>query len=456
MAESTFSEDRYEKLLEEIFVRFPSVQKASFADAYKPGLEGMSRFALALGNPHDTYYSIHIAGTNGKGSVANLLASAFHSCGAKVGLYTSPHILDFRERMRVDGRMPSKEWVYSFLCSWKKTMDELDLSFFEITTGMAMAFFAEEGVDIAVFEVGLGGRLDSTNIIRPLLSIVTSIGLDHMDILGDTRAKIAEEKAGIFKRGVPALCGEKDPETEPVFREVAERVQSPLYFVQDFRLDQGWREDLLSRMDLRGPYQGKNLSTVLCARDLLLSTYPDNKVVSLLGRRELFSEGMIHTARDMDFHGRWEKVGSNPDIICDIGHNSAALRENFDQLRSLLEKGEYSSLYIVYAVMADKDLGAILPLMPLLGRYYFCTPATRRSLPSGEILERVVSYRRENSLPEGTLLDCGSVERALERAIGDASRDKGALVYVGGSNFAVAEARALLLGKASGTTPEKL
>ena len=231
----------YQKKLEEIFVRFPSVQSTGFGDAYKPGLAHMEAFDGLLGQPSRSYRTLHVAGTNGKGSVANMLASALAATGLKVGLYTSPHILDFRERMRIldagsDGpaRLIGKEAVWDFLCRWEKTFDELELSFFEITTGMAFRWFADEKVDVAVIEVGLGGRLDSTNIITPEVAVITSIGLDHCAMLGDTRAAIAGEKAGIFKPWVPAVVGTRDAETAPVFEQRAASVGCPLLFADSF------------------------------------------------------------------------------------------------------------------------------------------------------------------------------------------------------------------------------
>ena len=260
-------QERYNSLIQSIFQRFPSVQTSSFNDAYKPGLQHMLDFNAALGGPDKAFRTIHVAGTNGKGSVANMLASVLAGTGLKVGLYTSPHILDFRERMRIvsgkhTAELVQKEYVQDFLEKWSDTFDKLELSFFEITTGLAFKWFADMDVDVAVIEVGLGGRLDSTNIITPELSIVTSIGLDHCDLLGDTLAKIAFEKAGIFKPGVPVLIGETRPETEPVFREhfaeineaapdaatltFADEVESSLWYMHD---------DILSKMDLQGEYQ---------------------------------------------------------------------------------------------------------------------------------------------------------------------------------------------------------
>ena len=276
MQEIDMNDSDYQRKLEEIFVRFPSVQNTGFGEAYKPGLKHMEEFDSLLGNPSKDFKSIHVAGTNGKGSVANMLASAIAATGLKVGLYTSPHILDFRERMRIlDGRtgepvyLISRENVWDFLSRREKSFDELELSFFEITTGMAFWWFSKEKVDVAVIEVGLGGRLDSTNIITPEVAVVTSIGLDHCAQLGDTRAAIAGEKAGIFKPGVPAVVGTRDAETAPVFESAAAAVGCPLVFADSEAGLEDCLEKLPSVMDLQGEWQKENLRTVLTVMSIL-------------------------------------------------------------------------------------------------------------------------------------------------------------------------------------------
>ena len=265
------NEAQYQHKLEELFVRFPSVQSSGFGDAYKPGLEHMEAFSALLGHPDRKFRTIHVAGTNGKGSVANMLASALAATGLRVGLYTSPHILDFRERMRIldpgsdsPARLIGKPEVWDFISRWEETFDTLELSFFEITTGMAFRWFADEKVDLAVIEVGLGGRLDSTNIITPEVSVITSIGLDHCAMLGDTREAIAGEKAGIFKPGVPAVVGTRDGQTAPVFEASA----APL-FLQHHKMHQGpanrWIAPLLLQHPLNAPQS-------LCPPELRIST----------------------------------------------------------------------------------------------------------------------------------------------------------------------------------------
>ena len=268
-----FSESAYGALLDEIFRRFPSVQKTDFATAYKPGLAGMEAFCEALGHPERAFKSVHVAGTNGKGSVASILASALAGAGIRVGLYTSPHLVDFRERARIVSgdafELVPKSYVFDFLAAWRPYFIEHDLSFFEITTGLAFKWFADSGVAAAVIETGLGGRLDSTNVITPELSVVTTIGLDHCAQLGDTLEAIAGEKAGIFKPGVPALVGESNPETDPVFDDKA-WMRCPLTFADKVRPSL-WhrRQEILRKMDLQADVQERNLRTVLAAVDIL-------------------------------------------------------------------------------------------------------------------------------------------------------------------------------------------
>ena len=404
--------DAYNSLVEDIFRRFPSVQKDGFTSgAYKPGLDRMLSFDRFLGYPSRQFKSIHIAGTNGKGSVANLVASALQSCGLKIGLFTSPHILDFRERIRVNGLIPV-EYVFKQLTSWMPWIVENDLSFFEITTGLAFKYFADSGVDYAVIETGLGGRLDSTNILeKPELTIVTSIGFDHMALLGDTLPKIAAEKAGIFKEGVPALIGEALPDTMPVFESKANGF-CPLYFAEEMD-PPFWdrREEILSQMDLAAEVQRQNLRTVLSALDIL--GIHDKRVL----------DGIIHAARNMDFHGRWERLQKQPLVIADIGHNAHALRHNFSQLQAMNRP-----LIIVYGIMADKDLDAIIPLMPRGATYIFTTPDTPRALPAKSIAER---FGRPSMVIDNVQ---DAVKKALELATPDT------IIYIGGSTFVVSEA----------------
>ena len=422
----------YQKLVEDIFNRFPSVQKEGFKPgAYKPGLEGVRDFDAVLGYPSRAIRTIHIAGTNGKGSVANMVASALSAAGYRTGLYTSPHLVDFRERARIDGEMIPRDYVKAFLEKWKPYFEAENLSFFEITTGLAFKWFADCKVDVAVIEAGLGGRLDSTNIITPLLSVITSIGLDHCALLGNTRAEIASEKAGIIKPGVPCVVGERDAETAPVFDSryaaltpsgagqvslgkglvYADRAKPPLW---------ERRKDLLAAMDLQAPVQAKNLRTVLCALDILKDHFP--------AAPEKLIYGIEHTARLMHFHGRWERLREKPLVIADIGHNAHALKSNFAALEAMNRP-----LIIVYGIMADKDLDSIIPLMPRNARYVFVAPDTPRALPAEAILRRVRDSRSGQGM-EASLTVAEGVRKALEMATDDTT------VYIGGSTFVVAQA----------------
>ncbi len=470
-----YTEAAYQALVQDIFHRFPSVQKEGFsAGAYKPGLERMQAFEAALGHPSRQFHSIHIAGTNGKGSVANMLASALSACGLRTGLFTSPHLIDFRERIvtsegaqteegdtpeGADGmgwqnrtgighhfslsdsvspshRLIPKEYVFDFLTEWMPWIEEHQLSFFEITTGLAFKWFARQKVDVAVIETGLGGRLDSTNILeKPDLTVVTTIGFDHMALLGDTLPKIAAEKAGIFKAGVPALVGEWQAETAPVFEAAA---PGRLTFA-DKTEPRLWerRAEVLRKMDLQADVQEKNLRTVLAAIDLLRPVYPG------LANDEALLQGIIHTARNMGFHGRWERLQERPTVIADIGHNAHALRHNFAQLEARICSGQNDALIVVYGIMADKDLDAILPLMPRCATYLFTTPDTPRALPAEQIHRRYELSRGGHAPGQEFLVD--SVAEAVQKALEMATPDT--LIYIGGSTFVVAEALPLFTGR---------
>ncbi len=473
--EESFTELGYQKLVQDIFRRFPSVQKDGFtAGAYKPGLERMEAFDQALGNPSRKFRSIHVAGTNGKGSVANMLASALSACGLRTGLFTSPHLMDFRERMVIAGgtskgeeapkgasaaSLIPKEYVFQFLNRWMPWIIQYGLSFFEITTALAFKWFEDMQVDVAVIEVGLGGRLDSTNILVPELSIITTIGLDHCELLGNTLPQVAAEKAGIFKRGVPALVGETQAETAPVFKEKA-WMFCPLTFA-DEQSPTLWNRhrEILKEMDLRADVQEKNLRTVLCALDILR----DGPLGLALGRglfgmapdwEDTLVDGIVHTAARMGFHGRWERLSTQPYVLADIGHNPQALDNNFRQLEKLVARGDFSSLIIVYGIMADKDLDAILPLMPRNATYIFTTPQTPRALPADDILEKFRAFSEAaGDNAKARTFAFSSVRQAVQMAIQLAqrlgvqlSRSASAetpappLIYIGGSTFVVAEA----------------
>lgn len=466
-----FSEEAYAAMTDALFKRFPSFQKDG-VPAYKPGIGNMLFFDRMLGHPHGKYRTIHVAGTNGKGSVSNMLAAILASSGFRVGLYTSPHIFDFRERMRVaDGRAEhgagdrmipleyvSKKEVWDFVQKWRDTFEHLDLSFFEITTAMAFDWFAAKEVDVAVIETGLGGRLDSTNIISPVMSVITNIGLDHCDMLGGTLPEIAFEKAGIIKPKVPAVVGESNPETDPVFERkvlytnISEpefqgdrtRVMPLLTFADKIEPSLWDRADeILAAMDLRGAYQRKNLRTVLAASDVLGGMDGFGALASSADEMKIYAIGC--TASIMDFHGRWEKLCDIPYIIADIGHNSHGLKYNFSQLRQMMSEGGFGSLTILYGAMSDKDVREVMRIMPDRAEHLFVTAPGKRAMAADMIRD---IYLAEGGNPSSVKC-CGSVKEGLDCITesfrhADCGGDARRLVYIGGSTYVVSEAASLL------------
>ena len=452
-----FSEKAYDEMIGKLFVRFPSFQKTG-ASAYKPGIGNMEFFDQLAGHPHRQYKTIHIAGTNGKGSVSNMLASVLAAQGLKVGLYTSPHILDFRERIRVVSgdepfRLISKEEVWSFVMQWQETFDHLDMSFFEITTSMALTWFARQKVDVVVLETGLGGRLDSTNIVNPVLSIITNIGLDHCDMLGETLPEIAFEKAGIIKPKVPVVIGESHPETdavferkvlytnlpEPLFMGSRTAIMSLLTFAD--KVEPGlWarHEEILREMDLQGEYQRKNMRTVLAALDVLGA------------KGDFVRDALVRTAERTGFRGRWEKLSDNPYVICDIGHNEHGLKYNFAHLERMKSEGRCTDLIMVYGSVADKDVDSVIHLMPRDAIYVFTQAQGKRALPAENIRDRYLTFCEENSRSIDRVHCAGTVVEAMnlayEIASGIVAADPHArpLIYVGGSTYVVSEAVAML------------
>ena len=435
----------YEALVAQLFERHRSVQTAGFSgDAYKPGLEAMESYAAFLGHPERKFRSVHVAGTNGKGSVCSMLAAALAGIpapagGLRVGLYTSPHLLDFRERMKIVEELPDstgfreipREAVQEFL----EIFDRERLTFFEVTTGMAFKWFAEEKVEVAVIETGLGGRLDSTNIITPELSIITSIGLDHCALLGGTRAEIAAEKAGIFKPGVPALVWGRDPETQPVFEAAAERIGAPLYFAEDFDIPD------MPELDLSGPCQDVNFRTVCAALDIVLQPRRQTQIVDNQPLPPTAcspnTAGTLHNrltdrvltlladaGRVTGFMGRWQILRREPLTICDIGHNPPAIKENFARLAALKRP-----LFVVYGVMADKDVDAIAELLPTDAKYFLTAPGTPRAMSAQDLALKLKN------------LDC-TVSGTVAQGIRDAMKQAcaGSIVYIGGSTYVVSEA----------------
>ena len=445
--EAGFSEEKYTEMIEKLFLRFPSFQKAG-ASAYKPGIQNMEMIDQLMGHPHRNYKIIHVAGTNGKGSVSNMLTSSLAACGFKIGLYTSPHILDFRERMRVLDKSVynyvSKQYVWDFLHQWRDTFDHFDLSFFEITTIMALQWFADEKVDYVVLETGLGGRLDSTNIVKPVLSVITNIGLDHCDMLGETLPEIAFEKAGIIKPEVPVVIGETHPETaqvfdrkvlytnlpQPAFMGNRAAIMSLLVFA-DQTEPALWsqHEEILSQMDLQGLYQRKNLRTALAALSVLGVDMDDS-----------IKDAIIHTAERTGFRGRWERISESPVTICDIGHNEHGLRHNFAQLAQMKEDGRCSDLIVVYGSVADKDVDSVLHLMPENATYIFTQAQSKRALSAEKIYEKYVSFCNETGRKVENIYVRNNVTDAVMLARELASSMENPLIYIGGSTYVVSEA----------------
>lgn len=416
--------NRYEKLnydeaVEELYKQVPSFQVVGYS-AYHPGLSVMKKFDDLLSHPHSNYKIIHIAGTNGKGSVAHFLAAALMSEGRKVGLYTSPHLLDFRERIRVNGEMIPKDAVLSFLRSNGSFISEENPSFFEVTTAMAFDWFSTSKIDIAVIETGLGGRLDSTNIVTPILSIITSIGLDHKSILGDTVEKIAVEKGGIIKEGIPIVLGKVDESVGVVIREIAQKKKSKLIDSQGY--DDYY--DLLSDMELTGEYQRINLKTVCAALYVLDIKFDKVK------------NALAHAASISGLRGRWETLSQNPRIICDIAHNQQAIQIVMKQLEkefnSFNEIGKkYGRLVLIFGVMADKDLSSMMNYLPKEAFYYFTQTSSLRALSSNTL---------KNIMSENGFIgkSTSTVSEAIELYLRESKNDD--LVYIGGSSYIVSDA----------------
>ena len=474
-----FSDEKYEELLGRLFVRFPSFQKDG-ASAYKPGIANMEFIDQLMGHPHKNYKVIHVAGTNGKGSVSNMMASCLAACGMKVGLYTSPHILDFRERMRVvedsSYYCVSKEYVWDFTQRWRETFDHLDLSFFEITTILALQWFADEKVDVVVLETGLGGRLDSTNIVTPIISIITNIGLDHCDMLGETLPEIAFEKAGIIKPRVPVVVGETHPETAPVFdRKVLytnlpepcfmgnrPEIMSLLTFADQIQPPM-WEdhENMLASMDLQGAYQKNNLRTVLAALAVLGSTWstftaklhqvPSNSgvpgAISYENCTRSIADALINTSKRTGFRGRWEKLSDAPLTICDIGHNEHGLRHNFAQLSGMKEQG--AELIIVYGSVADKDVDSVMNIMPEGAIYIFTQANSKRALAADKISMKYHEFCAGSGRVAGQVFVRDNVKSAviLAREIAAdlllENPQAKPVIYIGGSTYVVSEAVAI-------------
>ena len=412
----------YQETTEYLFNSTPVFEKIG-AKAYKPGLQ--TTFALDdhFGHPHQKYKTIHIAGTNGKGSSSHTLAAILQSQGYKVGLYTSPHLVDFRERIRVNGECVPEQYVIDFVEENRAFFEPLHPSFFELTKAMALKYFAEQEVDYAVIEVGLGGRLDCTNIITPILSIITNISFDHTQFLGNTLAEIAGEKAGIIKPGVPVVIGEYLPETRPVFENKAKAEKAPILFAQDFdtnHLESSETCDV--DMELKGSYQERNKKTILTALHILRQ--------KLAISDEAIREGFAHVCELTGLRGRWEKLNDAPLTICDTGHNLAGWNYLAPQINAV--KAE--TKHIVFGMVDDKDVAHVLQLLKekLENRvkYYWTQPSTKRAIPVEKLSELALKFGLHGSLYH-------SVKEAYNAALENA--EKGDFVFVGGSSYVVAD-----------------
>ena len=425
----------YSQTLEYLFTSLPTFQQVGAA-AYKPGLERITDFCRKLGNPQRSYFVIHIAGTNGKGSVSNMLASVLQQAGYQVGLYTSPHLTDFRERIRVNGEMISKQKVVNFVGKYRKEMEECELSFFEMTTAMAFDYFAQCDVEVAVIETGLGGRLDATNIVIPAVSVITNVALEHTELLGDSLPKIAREKGGIIKKSIPVIVGERSSAYNLVIEDIAaDRRSAVIYAEQEFECRRQQREgdvqvfDMIRtrdnqqytlRLPLLGEYQRQNLATVCAVADYLHENTP------LSISRRAFVEGIRDTTLLTGFRGRWQRLSTEPTVICDTAHNPDGMRQVAKQL------GEIASgkLYCVMGFCEDKNIEQMLCSMPKDAHYIFTRANSRRAATEEQIAAIATALNLDFEYRQG-------VSEAVEYAKGMMSSED--TLFIGGSTFVVAE-----------------
>jgi dihydrofolate synthase/folylpolyglutamate synthase len=428
----------FEKAMAYLYDRLPVFHKIGHR-AYKPGLDTTWALCERLGNPQKNYATIHVAGTNGKGSVSNMLAAILQTAGFKTGLYTSPHLKSFNERIRVNGKVIEEGYVADFVTEHKQYIEQISPSFFEVTVAMAFDYFADQGVDIAVIEVGMGGRLDSTNVITPILSVITNIGLDHVRQLGDTLPQIAKEKAGIIKPGVPVVISERQSEEiSGVFEREAAAKQASLRYGSDYGRveDEGTEngslrikidktnDDNISNtvryeLDLSGNYQKKNVLAVLSAVELLNGEgWPISE--------EAVRTGLASVSGTTGFKGRWTRLKDRPFVVADTAHNLPGLQGTLEQFLSV----PADQRHFVLGFVSDKDISSMLRLLPLNAKYYFCAPTNSRALPSIALLEQATALGlKGQSFPD--------VNAALEAALLNSSESDS--IYVGGSTFVVAD-----------------
>ena len=398
----------YQETIDWMFSQLPMYQRQG-KTAFKKDLTNISAFCDVLKNPQNKFASIHVGGTNGKGSTSHIISSILQEAGYKVGLYTSPHLKNFTERIRINGEEVSKHFVVDFITKNKHFLETQQLSFFEMTVGLAFAYFAEQNVDIAIIEVGLGGRLDSTNIIHPEVAVITNIGYDHMQFLGDTLPEIAAEKAGIIKQNTPIIIGEKQDAVVDVFEQKATQMNAEIYFASDKQYD--YESDLL------GSYQEKNMSTAIHAVKALKGyVISESHIIN----------GLKNVVQNTNFKGRWQILQHKPLVICDTAHNKEGLSYVMNQLASL----SFNKLHMVLGVVNDKKLDDILTLFPIKATYYFCKPNIPRGLHEVDLQSTAENFHLVGDT-------YGSVHEAYLKAISDAEIDD--VVFVGGSTFVVAE-----------------
>ncbi|WP_299553875.1 folylpolyglutamate synthase/dihydrofolate synthase family protein [Seonamhaeicola sp.] len=401
----------YQDTLHWMFSQLPMYQRQG-KSAYKADLNNTYLLADHLNDPHKNFRSIHVAGTNGKGSTSHMLASVLQEAGYKVGLYTSPHLKDFRERIKINGQVVSKQFVIEFINRNKAFFKANQLSFFEMTVGMAFEYFSEQQVDIVVVEVGLGGRLDSTNVITPEVSVITNIGLDHTQFLGDTLEEIAAEKGGIIKPGIPVVIGETQNETKAVFKKLAQQHDCKITFADK-------EVETVLESDLKGCYQSKNIKTAIQAiKELRLKGYT-------ISDADL-KKGLLHVIDNTGLLGRWQVLNHKPKVVCDTGHN----REGLTHLMEQISKETFKSLHMVFGVVNDKDLNTIIDLLPKAATYYFCKPTISRALPAEDLRQ----FFNDHGLFGNSY---NSVNEAYTAALDNSSPED--FIFIGGSTFVVAE-----------------
>ena len=429
----------YQETIQYLYASQPAFHLVGAA-AYKPGLDNTYRLMAHLGNPHERLRAVHIAGTNGKGSTSHLIAATLQAQGYKVGLFTSPHLVDFRERIRISGEMIPEEMVIEFVENNRAFLDEVRPSFFETTMALAFWYFAELQVDIAVIEVGLGGRLDSTNILTPLLSVITNIGIDHTEFLGTTLTQIAHEKAGIIKSHIPCVIGETHPDTQQVFLNRAhecdilgdglETTDCRIWFADQCGFMRRRRLKEAPICQLQGCYQEKNQQTAFVALQVLRN-HCNIKIST-----EAIATGFAQVCSLTGLRGRWEILSESPLTICDTGHNSHGIRYVVEQLKGEngKRKTDKGKLHIVFGMVADKDIDVVLSLLPEEAVYYFTQPNTSRALPAAELQAKWHALHPMHKYNMCFDSVCNAIAAAKEQAIAED------IIFIGGSNYVVGEA----------------